>query len=82
VARRRPGLVQVSFDNGQTREIDFTAFAQPGTLYEPLADPAFAGKCRIVDGGDALRWPNGLDWSAGAVYKESRPVKAAEASRR
>ena len=77
LARPRPGVVQVSFDNGKTREVDFTKFAEPGTLLEALADPAFASKCRIADGGDALRWPNGMDWSAGAVYEAGQPVRMA-----
>ncbi len=77
ITQLAPGVSLVSFDTGETRRIEWKKYAKPGTLYEMLADPTWATKCRIIDGGDALSWPNGMDWSAGAVYKAGSNVTLA-----
>ena len=75
--RIKPGWSRVTFDNGAVCDIEWSRYASEGTLYAPLADPRFSTKCRIAYGGDALRWPNGMDWSAGAVLKAGQPADLA-----
>jgi hypothetical protein len=72
----RPGWTRVHFDNGQVRDLEWGRFANEGKLYEPLADPAFAAQCQIAYDGDALLWPNGMDWSAGAVLEAGQKIRA------
>ena len=71
----RPGVTQVAFDTGEVREIEWKRYAKPGTVFEPLSDPEFASKARKVNGGFAVGWPGGLDWSAGGLIAVGRAVK-------
>lgn len=56
------------FFDGAFGVFDFTQFVDAGTpMTEPLRDPAFFARHYIELG--ALAWPNGLDFSAGSLYR-------------
>lgn len=73
--RPKPGTIRAIFASGEVREIELKRYARKDTVFEPLADPAYASKCRIVDDGDALRWPGGMDMSAGAILRMGKRVE-------
>lgn len=59
------------FSDGASGVFDFTQFVDAGTpMTEPLRDPAFFARHYIELG--ALAWPNGLDFSAGSLYRRLR----------
>lgn len=56
------------FSDGASGVFDFTQLVDAGTpMTEPLRDPAFFARHYIELG--ALAWPNGLDFSAGSLYR-------------
>lgn len=56
------------FSDGAAGMFDFAPFVDAGTaMTEPLRDPAFFARHYIELG--ALAWPNGLDFSAGSLYR-------------
>ena len=69
-----PGVTRVYFTSGEVREVEWKQFARPGTVLERLADPDYASRCRRADGGYAVRWPDGLDWSAESVLEAGEVV--------
>ena len=56
------------FSDGATGVFDFAPFVDVSTpMTAPLRDPAFFARHYIELG--ALAWPNGLDFSAGSLYR-------------
>ena len=78
ISHTRPGWSRLRFESGAEREIEWRRYAEPGTVMERLADPAFAKRCRLIHHGYAIAWPGDVDWSAGAALKAGRAVKAGE----
>ena len=74
VSHPRPGWSVIRFENGAAREIEWSRYAKPGTVLARLADPAYAAQCKPVQHGYGLEWPDGMDWSSGAVLKAGRPA--------
>jgi hypothetical protein len=61
------------FSDGASGVFDFSGFVEAGTgMTEPLRDPAFFARHFIELG--ALAWPNGLDFSAGSLYRRLQDV--------
>lgn len=56
------------FSDGAVGVFDFAPFVDANTpMTAPLRDPAFFARHYIELG--ALAWPNGLDFSAGSLYR-------------
>ncbi|MEZ5337684.1 MAG: hypothetical protein R3F46_05420 [bacterium] len=66
------GVSLIYFYSGEVVSIQWANFAEPDTVFAHLDDPAYSTKCRTADNGYALRWPDGMDWSAGAVFKSGK----------
>jgi hypothetical protein len=71
-----PGETRVRFSNGEEREVIWKNFADTGTPFEKLKDPTYACSHEIIEDGIGLEWPDGVDWSAGAVYVAGVTVSA------
>ena len=57
------------FSDGAVGVFDFAPFIDVNTVMTaPLRDPAFFARHYIELG--ALAWPNGLDFSAGSLYRQ------------
>ena len=70
--------LEVEFSDGTVGARDFASLTdRPGSMVEPLKDPAFFARVFIEDG--ALTWPNGYDWDSSALHDE---MKAAGRLRR
>lgn len=72
--RPRPGCARFEFENGSIREIEWRRFADEGPVFASLKQPDYADRWEVMPYGRGLRWPDGVDWSAGAVYQDSRPI--------
>jgi hypothetical protein len=72
----RPGVARATFASGEVREIEWGKFAHEGPVFARLADPDYSDKFKLGEHGWFVVWPDGMDWDAGAVYKDSKPVGA------
>jgi hypothetical protein len=71
----QPGWARFYFDDGKTCDLEWRLFADKGTVFESLRDPSYADQWQVEEFGHGVVWPDGVDWSAGAVYLSGRPVK-------
>lgn len=53
--------IQVFFDDGVEKIIDFTPFIGEDPLTKPLSDPSFFRQGKIYDNGRGIYWQNGYD---------------------
>lgn len=61
-------LLELHFSDGATGVYDFAPVVETATaMTAPLSDPAFFARHYTELG--ALAWPNGLDFSAGSLYR-------------
>jgi len=74
VLKVKPGVLHVCFDTGEVRQLALRRYARKGTVFEPLADPKYATKVRIVRHGRALCWPGGVDFCADAILLKAKAV--------
>jgi hypothetical protein len=67
-------VLELTFDNGETRVIDVEGWLT-GEMFDPLiADyTQFKAVCVDPDAGTIV-WPNGADLSPSALYIASKPV--------
>ena len=69
--------LQVSFNDGVVREVDFAedlAHAE-GTLAEPLRDPAYFRQVRVDEDSRTIVWPNGLDPDPEVLHGDFEPSR-------
>jgi len=59
--------LQVTFDDGVTRIIDFTPVLA-GELFGPLRDPALFRQVRLDPEVHTLVWPNGADFDPATLH--------------
>jgi hypothetical protein len=67
--------VKVSFDDGLSREIDFTPVLA-GELFGPLRDPAIFRQVRLDPEVHTLVWPNGADFDPATLHDWPEQVVA------
>jgi hypothetical protein len=77
-----PGTSRIFFENGDVRDVDWKLYADDGPVFEPLKNPDYATSCKIINHGDGLEWPDGVDWSANAVHQAGVPVEQADPVKR
>jgi len=58
--------LQILFDDGVTKDIDFSMFLNKGPIFEPLRDPEYF-KRFFVD-AYTVCWPNGADIAPERLY--------------
>ena len=58
-----PHRLRIDFDDGVTRDIDFTEdFDRPrGPVFEPLRDPEYFARVTVDRELGTIVWPNGAD---------------------
>jgi hypothetical protein len=62
-----PYTLSVGFDDGTTREIDFSPILQ-GELFGPLRDLSLFEKVTLDDEVHTLVWPNGADFDPSTLH--------------
>lgn len=61
----------VTFSNGETRRVDFSALIAGGGVWAALADPGLFAQVEIDEYQRGVEWPNGADSCADAMYARS-----------
>lgn len=64
----RPYTLQVRFDDGTEREIDFRPLLE-GELYGPLQDEKLFNQVEIDPETHTLVWPNGADFDPETLHE-------------
>ena len=67
VETREPGFLQITWDDGVTREVDITDWLTGRALIEMLQIPEVFRDVKIIEGGGGLEWINGVDFCAQAL---------------
>ena len=80
VKPRDPPIVQVTFTNGEVRDIDLTAYIAHGPIFAPIRDDPMFFKLVEVEGG-TIAWPNGADIDPDVLYYDLGPNATEEAWR-
>jgi hypothetical protein len=62
-----PYQLQVSFEGGDVREIDFQPVLA-GEVFGPLRDLAVFNEVKVDDEVHTLVWPNGADFDPATLY--------------
>ena len=68
-------VLEVTFNDGAVKEIDFSAYAKRGGIFAPLADLAYF-KRFFVD-LNTICWPNGADVAPERLYEIGTPTTIA-----
>lgn len=63
----RPFTLQISFDDGSTKTIDFRPVLT-GEIYGPLQDEKFFNQVEIDPEVHTLVWPNGADFDPATLH--------------
>lgn len=74
-----PYTLKIDFDDGTSREIDFSPVLQ-GELYGPLRDLGLFEQVTLDEEVRTLVWPNGADFDPATLHDwPSQPAEAAKA---
>jgi len=77
----RPYGLLISWSDGHRNEVELEGTVYGFAPYEPLRDPETFAMARVMDWGDGIEWPNGLDMSADTLAflaREQREMTSAE----
>ncbi len=69
----------LTFEDGDRREVDIAELVAFDGVFEPLGDPAYFRRVRVVADVGTIVWPNGADLCPDVLYAKSRAVRAAGA---
>ena len=64
----RGHVLRVRFENGVVGEVDLAEHLEFEGIFEPLKDPAYVAKVRIIDEGVTIGWPNSADIDPVTLY--------------
>ena len=66
--------LQLTFDNGERREVDVAALVPFDGVFVELQDDAYFRRVRVDPDVGTIVWPNGADLCPDVLYERSRPV--------
>ncbi len=72
----RDHVMRLTFDDGVTRELEFLAGSNEGTVFAPLDDPQFFAQVTVDAESRTVTWPNGLDLDPAVLHGDFEPVGA------
>ena len=71
----RAHILQITFNDGVVKQVDFSPYIQRGGVFAPLADEAFFG--RFFIDLNTVCWPNGADVAPERLYEIGTALGAA-----
>jgi hypothetical protein len=70
----RNHVMRLFFDDGVTRELEFLAGSNQGTVFAPLDDPPYFAQVRVDPESRTVAWPNGLDLDPAVLHGDFEPA--------
>ena len=64
----RGHVLRVRFQDGAVGEVNLAEHLEFEGIFEPLKDPAYVAKVRIIDDGVTIGWPNSADIDPVTLY--------------
>lgn len=68
--------LQVSFDDGEVKEVDLEEELY-GDVFEPLKDIELFKRAAVNEETNTVEWPNGADFAPEFLYETGKGVKQA-----
>lgn len=78
---KEPTTLVIDWDDDTRTTVDLAGVIARIKAFAPLTDPKLFREARVVDWGDGIAWPNGLDYSADSlrlIGEEQRAMTNAE----
>jgi hypothetical protein len=69
----RDHVIQLTFDDGVTRELEFLTGSNQGTVFAPLDDPPYFAPVKVDPESRTVAWPNGLDLDPAVLHGDFEP---------
>jgi hypothetical protein len=70
----RDHVIRLTFDDGITRELEFLAGSNQGTVFAPLDDPLYVAQVKVDPESRTVAWPNGLDLDPAVLHGDFEPA--------
>jgi hypothetical protein len=70
----RDHVIRLTFDDGITRELEFLAGSNPGTVFAPLDDPLYFAQVKVDPESRTVAWPNGVDLDPAVLHGDFEPA--------
>jgi hypothetical protein len=70
----RDHVMRVTFDDGITRELEFLAGSNQGTVFAPLDDPMYFAQVKVDPESRTVAWPNRLDLDPAVLHGDFEPA--------
>ena len=71
---QRDHVMRLTFDDGITRELEFLAGSNQGTVFAPLDDPLYFAQVKVDPENRTVAWPNGLDLDPAVLHGDFKPA--------
>ena len=69
-----PHVMQVTFDDGVVRELEFVVGGNEGTVFAPFEDPEFFAQVCVDPMSRTVVWPNGVDIDPAVLHGDFEPA--------
>jgi len=70
----RDHVMRLTFDDGITRELEFVAGSNQGTVFAPLDNPRYFAQVKVDPESRTVAWPNGLDLDPAVLHGDFEPA--------
>jgi hypothetical protein len=71
--------VDVRYEDGFSARVDLSYLFDRGPVFEPLRDPTYFRRLRIIPGFRTIEWPNEADIAPERLYELAKQSASAQA---